>query len=362
MKIAIFHELDFGGARRAVQEFSKRLKKILDIDLYYVDDKEDKNISNIYKNIYYYPFYPRHWEGSDWNSKLYKDTVELFKLYNLHEKIAKRIKSKNYDYVFVHPSKYTQAPFLLRFLNNCVYYCQEPLRIVYDPFVSDISGIKFPKSTYELLNRKIRKWIDRVNFNGAKIILSNSKFSEAFIKKSYGKLSEVCYLGVDTDFFKPFDLKKEIDVLFIGSKEIGYDLLNSLPKLFENKIRIRALFRENGKINVADDELVKIYNKSKILVALNHNEPFGLIPLEAMSCGIPVIAVSEGGYKESVINNKTGFLVPRDPNKLYEKIDKLIKNEALRQELGKNARENVLKSWTWDMSVNRLLKILNYEE
>ena len=146
MKIAIFHELDFGGARRTVDEFAKRLNKIFDVDLYYVDGKKEEVLKKIYKNIFYYPFYPKSWKCNNWKVKLYKDTVELVNLYNLHKKIASDIKSRDYDYIFVHPSKFTQAPFLLRFLKNCIYYCQEPLRIVYDPYFSNISNIKFPKN------------------------------------------------------------------------------------------------------------------------------------------------------------------------------------------------------------------------
>lgn len=362
MKIAIFHELDFGGARRVVREFSKKLNGIFDVDLYYVDDKKDTNIFNICKNVFYYPFYPKFWKGNNWRSKLYKDTVELFELYNLHRKIAFDIKSRNYDYVFVHPSKYTQAPFLLKFLNNCIYYCQEPLRIAYDPFVSDISEIKFPRNIYEFLNRQIRKWIDKENFKNARTILSNSKFSEKGIEKSYGKKTAVCYLGVDTDFFKPLDLNKVADVLFIGNKDNGYDLLNNLSDLFGNKLKVRAIFRDSGKSKITDKELAGIYNKSKVLVALNHNEPFGLIVLEAMACGIPVIAVGEGGYNESVINNKTGFLIKRNLKDLYDRINKIINNDELRRSMGKNARENILKNWTWDKSVKRFLKIINYEK
>ena len=126
MKIAIFHELDFGGARRASDEFAKRLNAISDVDLYYVDDKEG-NSKNVAKKVFYYSFFPKLWKGNDWMTKLYKDTIELIKLYNLHKKIASDIKSRSYDYVFVHPSKFTQAPFLLSFLKNkCIYYCQKP--------------------------------------------------------------------------------------------------------------------------------------------------------------------------------------------------------------------------------------------
>ncbi len=361
MKIAIFHELDYGGARRTVDELAKRLNKILDVDLYYIDEKEEKGLKKNYQNIFFYPFYPRSWKGNNWMARFYKDTIELFRLYNLHKKIASDIKSRKYDYIFVHPSKFTQAPFLLIFFKNCIYYCQEPLRIVYDPFLSKIYHIKFPKNVYEFLNRKLRKWIDKKNFVNARIILANSKFSKEFIENSYGKKATVCYLGVDTNLFKPLDLNKSIDVLFIGNKDNGYDLLDKLSKL-ENKIKVLTIFREKGKSSITDKELIEIYNKSKVLVALNRNEPFGLIPLEAMACGTPVIAVGEGGYNESIINDKTGFLISRSPSKLYEKINQIINNEKMRNEMGKNARENILKNWTWDKAVNRFLKIIRYAQ
>lgn len=359
MRIAIFHELDFGGAKRTVMEFAKRLKKENVVDLYYVDEKEDKDIKKLVNKVSYYHFYSRRWKGNNWRARLYKDTIELFNLYRLHKKIALDIKLKKYDYIFVHPSKFTQAPFLLSFLKNkCLYYCQEPLRIVYDNNLSDISSIKFPKNIYEFVIRKIRKWIDLQNLKNASIILANSNYSKEFINNSYGIMPEVCYLGVASNIFKPLNIKKTIDVLFIGNKDIGYDLLNKS----ESRFKVRAIFRENGASDISDKELVELYNKSKVLVALNKNEPFGLIPLEAMSCGTPVIAVNEGGYGESVINDKTGFLARRDSDELFSKIKEIIDDAELRNKMGKNARKNVLRNWTWEKSVERFLKIIKHDK
>lgn len=364
MKIAIFHELAFGGAKRTVEEFGKRLKNKFQTDLYYVGDKKDKDSKKFFTEVFYYAFCPKSWSRNNWRVRIYKDTIELLNLYNLHRKIAKDIECKKYDYIFVHPSKFTQAPFLLHFLKNkCIYYCQEPLRMVYDNTVSsDIKNIYFPRNFYEFLNRKIRKLIDLKNFNSASIILANSFFSKDFIEKSYGRKSEVCYLGVDVDLFKPLNLNKTVDVLFIGNKDGGYELLNKLTEMFGGRIKIRAIFREDNKSTIADAELVRIYNQAKVLVALNYNEPFGLIPLEAMSCGTPVIAVEEGGYKESVVDGKTGFLISRNFDELYKIIYKIINDDRLRQKMSKNSRKHVLRNWTWDQSVERFLKIIKYEE
>lgn len=366
MRIAIFHELDFGGARRVIMEFAKRLKKDHLVDLYYVDEDKDNDIKSYFNNIYFYRFNSKIWKGNNWKVRLYKDTIELIKLYKLHRKIAEDVKRKQYDYIFVHPSKFTQAPFLLLFIKNkCIYYCEEPLRIVYDPSISsNIKNIPFPKNIYEFLNRKMRKSIDYENLNNARIILANSNFSKKSIRKSYDKNAKVCCLGVDADRFRPLNINKTIDILFIGNKDKGYDLLNESLKLFKVKPRLYTIFRdrENKKLDIEDKKLVKIYNKSKVLVALNSNEPFGLIPLEAMACGTPVVAVREGGYMESVVDKETGFLISRDSGHLYEKINKIINDDKLRNNMAKESRKYALDNWTWDKSVKRFLGIIKYDK
>jgi glycosyltransferase involved in cell wall biosynthesis len=59
---------------------------------------------------------------------------------------------------------------------------------------------------------------------------------------------------------------------------------------------------------VTDEELVKLYKDAKGFLALSHDEDFGITPVEAMSVGTPVIAFNGGGYKETVLNKKTGLL------------------------------------------------------
>lgn len=358
MRIAFFHELDFGGARRTVEEFVRRFNKIYDVDLYYVDNKKDINLNKICRNLFYYPFYPKQWKGGNWKLRLYKDTVELAKLYKLHKQIAHDVESKKYDFIIVHPSKFTQAPFVLRFLKNkCIYYCQEPLRIVYDKNLSKLSFVKFHKKIYEFIIRKIRKRIDLKNINSASKVLTNSKFSKTSIMKSYHINAKICYLGVDTNIFKPLNVNKSYDILFIGNKDKTYDLLSDSLKLFKVKPKLHTMFRGNKK-TLLDEELVKIYNKSKILVALNQNEPLGLIPLEAMACGTPVIAVNEGGYKESIIDGNTGFLVERNASALSNSISKLLNNDKLRINMSESARKYIKENWTWDKSIKSFLSII----
>ena len=81
MKIAFFHELPLGGARRGISDFAKNLKGKYKIDLYYVDDIEHKEEYNNYQNVFYFKFNSKKWLGHNWKTKLYTDTVQLFKLF-----------------------------------------------------------------------------------------------------------------------------------------------------------------------------------------------------------------------------------------------------------------------------------------
>lgn len=360
MKIAVFHELHDGGARRAVNEFSKRLLVKDTVDLYIVDENYPDSEKNNFTNVYYYEFKQKNWKSNNWKIRLYKDTFELFKLYLLHRKIAKRINKGNYDLAFIHPSRYTQAPFILRFVKcKKFYYCQEPLRLVYDPIFKMKDELHLIKKIYEVMIRKLRKFIDRKNVDFADVIFANSRFSKKNIFTAYGRKSKVVYLGVDTKLFKPSGIIRSIDVLYIGGdKEIdGFDLLKEAIRYSRKKPNMEIQI--SGKNWISDRRLIELYNKSKIVVCLAKNEPFGLIPVEAMSCGALVIAVNEGGYKESVIDNKSGFLIPRSPLLLAEKIDLCLENSSMAKRFGKSGRSEVIKRWDWDVQTFKLSKILH---
>jgi glycosyltransferase involved in cell wall biosynthesis len=353
-KIAFFHELDNGGARRVVNEFAKNLKKDFDIDLF-VTGKLEMEEEKFYNKVTAYKFKARDYGGHNWKVKLYKDTVELYRLNMLHKKISKKI-NDSYQLAFVSPSQFTQAPFLLRHLTiPSIYYAQEPLRIVYDKLFSNTNSKGF-KRYYEKGTLYIRKIIDLQNIKQATKVLSNSFFSQKNIKSCYGIKSKVVYLAVDPSFFKPLEKTKDIDILYIGSKQSidGYDLFESLKKEFSSKYKIVEHLRE-GKW-VSDEKLRELYCRSKVVLCLSRNEPFGLMPLEAMSCGTPVVALKRGGYKESIVDGKTGFLIKDDIFQLKGAINKMLKKNTYLN-MGEISRKHIVENWSWKRSSYLLKEI-----
>jgi glycosyltransferase involved in cell wall biosynthesis len=359
MKIAFFHNLPEGGAKRVVFEQVKYLSKKHKVSVFEIaqDDNKFQDLKKI-STVKTYKFNIKN-NLPGFLNRVYSDYKNFYSLSVLHKQIADEIDRGKFDLVIAHPDKYTQAPFLLRYLKTrSIYFCEEVLRIAYEKELEFNEDVLFIKKWYENVTRGIRKNIDKKNALSAGLILANSKYTSENIKKAYNKGSEVFLLGVDSNLFKLRDVKKTVDVLYIGELEDieGFDLLKEV--MSEGKIKVKVLCRKNRKFNLTDNDLVNEYNSSRIVVALNRNEPFGLIPLEAMSCGVPVVAVAEGGFKETIRDGATGYLVKRDGAELLIKINKLLDDHNLYEQMSAKCRDDIVHNWDWKIRMKEFEKFL----
>lgn len=91
-----------------------------------------------------------------------------------------------------------------------------------------------------------------------------------------------------------------------------------------------------------------LLRSADVVVCAPWYEPFGLVPLEAMACGVPVVASAVGGMLDSVADGGTGTLVPpEDPVALRAAVQSLLADAGLRRRYGRAGRQRVLERYTW---------------
>jgi D-inositol-3-phosphate glycosyltransferase len=105
------------------------------------------------------------------------------------------------------------------------------------------------------------------------------------------------------------------------------------------------------------DTLVYYYSAAEMVVMPSHYESFGMVALEAMACGTPVIASDVGGLSFNIENGFNGYLVPgRDAEAMADKIILLLKYPALRDQLGEQARTWITR-YSWPNIASEILEV-----
>jgi D-inositol-3-phosphate glycosyltransferase len=103
------------------------------------------------------------------------------------------------------------------------------------------------------------------------------------------------------------------------------------------------------------DTLQYYYSAALAVVVPSHYESFGLVALEAMACGRPVVASETGGLAFLVRDNETGFHVPAgDAPALADRLRRLVEDEVLRTRLGRQAAEYA-RSYAWPLIADQIL-------
>ena len=113
---------------------------------------------------------------------------------------------------------------------------------------------------------------------------------------------------------------------------------------------------------VTKQEAIQLYSHCAVFCCPSVYEPFGIINLEAMACGAPVVASATGGILEVVVENETGRLVPWQPDPkttfpadpaqfakdLAKPITELLANPDLAKKMGKAGRRRVEAHFAWE--------------
>ncbi|MEO0150830.1 MAG: glycosyltransferase family 1 protein [candidate division WOR-3 bacterium] len=257
--------------------------------------------------------------------------------------------------------------------------------------VHDLTQFKFLKF-FNKLKVKSAKIVLKRALKKSKIIITNSNFTAKDILNFYPRIESkirVIYWGI-SDVFKPIS-KEEIE-LFKKEKNLGDYILyvgnrkphKNLERLVKAFLKVKSDFKnlklviigekfkkedevdrlkkslnlEQEIIEItraSDNELIKYYNASLLVILPSLYEGFGFTPLEAMACGVPT-AISNVSSLPEICSDAAYYFDPYSIESISESIYKLLTDNSLRQYLINKGFERI-KIFSWEKTAKEHLKV-----
>ena len=205
-----------------------------------------------------------------------------------------------------------------------VCYCHSPMRYAWDQFEAYFGANRVGRAASAVLRptlAHLARW-DRSTAHRVTQFVANSRFVAGRIARYYNRAALVLHPPVDTAFFTPgagasdssflvvsaLVPYKRLETAIDAAAQLGARLriVGSGPDLARLRARAGDAVEFLGAID--DDGLREAYRNAQA-VLLPGVEDFGLVPVEAMACGRPVIALNAGGAMDTVVPGTTGFLV-----------------------------------------------------
>lgn len=369
LNVAVYHHLPTGGALRVVAEWVRHTGA--ESVTVYTPDPSVHGFAGFPADtaVKTVPV-PGPFEGLG-------AAIALVRSETAGRRTAAVVDAGGHDVVFVLPSRLTQTPTMLRHLRTpAVYYAPEAMRSAYeDPrlmFLGDDWRVRVTRAGLNPIEW-LRRALDRRGAKAARDVITHSEFTREDLRRNYGIASTTLRLGVDVDSFRPAPEQAAAAspyVLSVGAlhplkgHELVIDAVGRIP--LEQRPRLvvigdrgstgAELGRRAAAAGVDLDlrqgipfaEVVGLMEAATVVACAQIREPFGLVPLEAMACARPVVAVADGGLRESVRDGETGLLVPRDAQALADAIARLLADPELATRFGRAGRADVEANWRWD--------------
>jgi glycosyltransferase involved in cell wall biosynthesis len=225
-----------------------------------------------------------------------------------------------------------------------VCYCHSPMRYVWEQTEDYLDNAALARRVgLKLFSRRLRQW-DHAAAQTVSVFIANSKHTADRIQRCYGRAATVIHPPVRTNFPPP--LPEPGDFYLVVGEQVEYkrnDLaVEACLRLRRNLVvigdgpvlrRLRAMADEVGSMIVflgrqPDEVLRDCYRRCRALLFCGQ-EDFGIVPLEAMAAGRPVIAYGRGGALETVVPGETGVLFDsQDPACAVDAIERFESQEA----------------------------------
>ncbi len=318
----------------------------------------------------------------------------------VQRRMAREVNRSGFDVAFLNACRYSQTVPIAEWLEvPSVYFAQEIRRASFEAKPQEIARQFTGAARLVPLLRRPHEAVcrrrDRRAVAAVDRVLCNSRFAADLVATLYGVDPTVCYLGVDPVTFSPDSGRPQpaaarrsepggrlFTAISVGAMHPvkGHDLaLRALASasrssnvaarlhvVYEREPRpgfvdvLRGLAADSGveldlHRAITDEELAALYRQSDVTLCAARLEPFGLTPLESMSCGTPVVAVAQGGYRESVRDGVDGYVVERSVDALGESIARVMRGELA---TGPQALSTYARTWGWQEASDRVLRQL----
>ncbi len=298
-----------------------------------------------------------------------------FRMYSGMKKIIKKILKKNkIDIIHSHaiiPDGYTGMLFskeynipLIITIHGIDFFRKLKIDKIYNKKINEV--INF--SHQSIIVSKRLKNLGEKKFNLKKIIIigngvdritkikRNNNIKKKYINKII--ITTVAQLIKRKAHFFMIEaisrlIKKYANLIYLIVGE-GREKNNLIKQVKKNNSEDNIKFLGNKKHN----HVLNIISNSDIFALPSWNESFGVVYIEAMSFGIPVIALKGEGMDGIIINKKTGILVSKkNIDSLVRSIEFLILNPVLAKKIGQKGKDYVLKNFTWDNIAKKTIDI-----
>lgn len=395
MRIAIWHNLPSGGAKRSLfYEVRELVRRGHQIEVWCPSTADQSYLpldGLVRQHVLPFPEVRRC--GLPFTGP-YRVIVDRLRAMDQHcREAARQINAGGFDLLFGQGCMFFRTTAISRFVQlPKVIYLGEPYRWLYEalptlPWVAPESwgpGWWRPaclqataRDALRLAGLRLQAREELRNARAWDAILANSLFSRESFLRAYGLDARVRYPGIDTELFVYRQQPREPFVIGLGAfareknPELIIRALALVPPPRPRLVwvgnaanpaylaRLRDLAADcavdfEPLLRVDDATLVDLLNRALLMVYAPRLEPFGLAPLEAGACGAPVVAVAEGGVRETVLDGVNGLLVEHDPQALAAAITQLRDEPTTARRLGQRAAELVRQRWSLPASVDRL--------
>ncbi len=320
MKIALVHDYirEFGGAERVL-----------------------KALHEMYPNAPIYTAFcvkgsvaGKKFSDAEIHESFLAPILKLWKLYSplrfLTPLVWRGMDLTEYDFVITSASWYITRGFRVGKNTKVICYCHTPPRWLYGYETSVGLHKYWPVRVYALIVGHFMRMYDIWSVRTVDVWVANSENVRKRILKHYRVDPIVVYPPIDVINIRKVSQKvKKEDYFLIVSRLVGAKGLEEAAEAFkllkgyklkivgekagysEVQKRLQKLAGGNVELlgRVSDEKLYRLYAGAKGFIALARDEDFGMTPVEAMAAGTPVIAFNGGGFKESVVDGKTGILI-----------------------------------------------------